>query len=261
LRKRTTVIAGVIAGIVVTAAIFGAVTTKPADALPTYKGACSGCHTATPSGAVSAQPSNATLAPNQAYTVSVTIPFTNSGQYGARIDDASNVAQASQGPQAGNPVVLNMTAPAAAGTYTYTAWGVRSTAASTSGQAASATYQITVQSSAGGGGGSAPTTDTVAPTAIAQAAASVKKGKTATLKYKINDPAPNLGTATATITIKNAKGQVVKTLVLTAKPVNTPQKATFKATLKKGKYKFYVTAVDAAGNQSTNVSFNKLTVK
>ena len=68
-------------------------------------------------------------------------------------------------------------------------------------------------------------------------------------------------TATATITIKDATGTVVKTLVLTAKPVNAPQKATFKATLKKGKYKFYVTAVDAAGNPSANVSFNKLTVK
>jgi len=260
LRKRSAVITGVIALIVATAVVFGAVATRPADAKPGYSGACSNCHSATPSGAVSTQLSKTTFAPGEAYTVSVIIPFTNSGQYGARIDNASGVAQANQGPQAGNPVVVNMTAPSAAGTYTYTAWGVRSTTTETSGQAASTTYQITVQGSTGGGGG-ATTTDTVAPTSIAQAAARVKKGKTATLKYKVNDPAPNLGTATATITIKNAKGKVVKTLVLTAKPVNAPQKATFKATLKKGKYKFYVTAVDAAGNHSTNISFKKLTVK
>jgi hypothetical protein len=257
LRKRIAVITGVIAAIVATAAVFGAVATKPADALPTYGGACSasGCHTSTPTGAVSAQASQTTLSPGAAYTVTVTIPFTNTGRYGARIDNAGGVAQAHAGPQAGNPIVVNVTAPSAAGTYTYTAWGVRG--APGGGQAASTTYQITVQSNAGGG----TVTDTVAPTAVAQAATSVKKGKTATLKYKVTDPQPNLGTASATITIKNAKGKVVKKLVLTAKPVNTPQKATFKATLKKGKYKFYVTAVDAAGNHSTNISFKKLTVK
>ncbi len=258
MRKRIAVITGVIAAVVAAAAVFGAVATKPAEALPTYNGACSSCHSATPVGAVSALPSKPTLSAGEKYTVSVTIPFTNSGQYGARIDNAGGTAQADAGPQSGNPVVVNMTAPATAGTYTYTAWGVRSTTSISNGQAAPTTYQITVQSS---GGGNGATADTVPPTALAQAAASVKKGKTATLKYKVNDPAPNLGTASATITIKNARGKVVKTLVLTAKPVNTPQKATFKAKLKKGKYKFYVTAVDAAGNHSTNVSFKKLTVK
>jgi len=260
LRKRITVITGVIAGIVAAAAVFGAVATRPAQALPSssYKGACSNCHSATATGSVSAVPSKTTLAAGEKYTVSVTIPFTNTGNYGARIDDAGGTAKAYGGAQSGSPVVVNMTAPAAAGTYTYTAWGVRSTSSSSSGQAGSTTYQVTVQSSGGGGGA---TTDTVPPTALAQAAASVKKGKTATLRYRIDDPAPNLGTATATITIKNAKGVVVKTLKLTAKPVNTPQKATFKARMKKGKYTFSVTAVDAAGNPSTNVSFKKLTVK
>jgi hypothetical protein len=258
LKKRTTVITGVIAGIVAAAALFGAVATKPAEALPSYKSTCSSCHSATPTGTVSAAPSKTTLAPGEAYTVSVTIPFTNSGNYGAWIHNSAGTTSVSAGPSASGPVVVNMTAPSAAGPYTYTAFGVRSTTNQSVGQAASTTYQITVQSNGGGGG---TVTDTVAPTAVAQAAASVKKGKTATLKYKVTDPAPNLGTATATITIKNAKGKVVRTLVLTAKPVNTPQKATFKATLKKGKYKFFVTAVDAAGNPSTNVSSNKLTVK
>lgn len=256
MRKRIAVITGVIATVVATATVFGAVATRPAQALPTYSGACSGCHSGTPVGAVTALPSKTTLSAGEKYTVSVTIPFTNGGKYGARIDNTGGTAQADAGPQSGNPVVVNMTAPSTAGTHTYTAWGVRGKPSA--GEAASTTYQITVQSSGGGGGGTA---DTVPPTALAQAAASVKKGKTATLKYKINDPAPNLGTASAAITIKNAKGKAVKTLVLTAKPVNRPQKATFKATLKKGKYKFYVTAVDGAGNRSTNISFKKLTVK
>jgi len=257
LKKRSAVITGVIA-VVVAVAVFGAAATKPAEAFPSKAQACSNCHGSATAGAVTATPSKTTLAPGAAYTVSVAITFPSAGQYGAWVTNGAGTPSASAhaGPGSARNVVVAMTAPAAPGTYNYAAWGVRGTPGA--GQNGHGTYQITVQSSGGGGG---TTTDTVAPTAIAQAAASVKKGKTATLKYKVTDPAPNLGTATATITIKDATGTVVKTLVLTAKPVNAPQKATFKATLKKGAYTFYVTAVDAAGNHSTNVSFNKLTVK
>ena len=256
MKKRSAVITGAIL-VVLAAAVFGAAATKPAEAFPSKAQACSNCHASATAGAVKATPSKTTLAPGATYTVKVAITFPSAGQYGAWVTNGAGTPSASAhaGPGSASTVVVPMTAPAAPGTYNYTAWGVRGTPGA--GQNGHGNYQITVQS--GGGGGT--TTDTVAPTAIAQAAASVKKGKTATLKYKVTDPAPNLGTATATITIKDAKGTVVKTLVQTAKPVNAPQRATFKATLKKGTYTFYVTAVDAAGHHSTNVSFNKLTVK
>jgi hypothetical protein len=246
-----------IVGLAAAGALFAAVAAKPAEALPGYQSTCSSCHKATPTGAVTPTPSKSSLAPGEAYTVSVDIPFTNTGKYGAWIANAAGtpLASVAAGPSATNPVVVSMTAPAAAGTYTYTAFGVRSTTNQSSGQAASATYQITV--TGGGGGG----TDTTAPTPTAPSKASVKKGKIATLKYQINDPIPNLGSATTTVTIKNAKGKIVKTIHAGTKPVNTLQRATFKCKLAKGKYTFNVTAVDAAGNASTVTATNTLTVK
>ena len=73
----------------------------------------------------------------------------------------------------------------------------------------------------------------------------------------------NSGAATATVTIrvKNAAGKVVKTINAVAKPVNALQRASFKCKLKKGKYKFYVSAEDSLGIAAGNVAFNKLTVK
>jgi hypothetical protein len=240
--------------IVAAAAVFGTVATKPAEALPSYKSTCSSCHSATPSGAVTAVPSKTALAPGEAYTVTVTIPFGNAGQYGAWIHNAAGTTSVSAGPSATGPVVVNMTAPATPGAYDYTAFGVRSTTNSGSGQAASGTYHIDVQSAGGGG-------TTVAPKTVAPNAASVKKGKTATLKFRVNDSNSGAATATVAIQVKNAAGKVVKTINAGAKPVNTLQSATFKCTLKKGKYKFYVTAKDSLGNAAGNVAFNTLKVK
>jgi hypothetical protein len=256
LKKRITVITGVIAGIVAATALFGAVATKPAEALPGYKSTCSSCHSATPSGTVTAVPSKTTLAPGEAYTVTVTIPFTNTGMYGAWIHNSGNTTSVSAGPNATGPVVVNMTAPSAAGPYTYTAFGVRSTTNQSTGEAASTTYQITVQSNGGGGGST-----TVAPTTVAPNAASVKKGKTVALKFRVNDTNSGAATATVTIRVKNAAGKVVKTINAGAKPVNAPQSASFKCTLKKGKYKFFVSAKDSLGLAAGNVASNKLTVK
>ena len=131
-------------------------------------------HSATPTGIVTAVRSKSALAPGEAYTVTVSIPFTNRGMYGAWIHEGSTTS-VSAGPSATGPVVVNTTVPSTAGPYTYTAFGVRSTTNQSSGQAASTTYQITVQSNGGGGG------TTVAPTTLAPRAAGVMKGK-----YKFN---------------------------------------------------------------------------
>jgi hypothetical protein len=245
-----------IAAIALTLVVVGA---KPAQALPSYKSTCSGCHSATPSGTVTATPSKTTLNPGEAYSVQVTVGLSSSGKAGYWIsaNDASTPGVSIAGGPGTSPLNANMTAPSAAGTYTYKVWGAKGTPSS-GGQAKSTTYQITVSSSGGGGGG---TVDTVAPTTRAPSAAKVVKGKKATLKYQVNDAAPNLGTATAVIKIKNRAGKVVKTIKPGSKTVNVLQKATFTCKLAKGTYKFYVTATDAAGNKATNTAVNKLTVK
>ena len=241
---------------VAAAAVFGTVAAKPAEAFPNKAQACSGCHGTPTSGAVTATPSKTTLAPGEAYTVNVSITFSAGGQYGAWVTNSTGTPAASAyaGPGSGDPVAVSMTAPAADGTYSYTAWGVRGKPAA--GQTGSGTYQITVQSSGGGGGGT-----TVAPTTVAPNAASVKKGKTATLKFQVNDSNSGATTATVTIQVKNAAGKVIKTINAGAKPVNALQSTSFKCTLKKGKYKFYVSAKDALGNAAGNVAFNSLKVK
>ena len=105
--------------------------------------------------------------------------------------------------------------------------------------------------------------DTTPPTTQAFAA-TAKRGKTAVLKYRLTDPAPNGGTATVTIKVKNKAGKVVKTLKPVVKPVNTPMPLTWKFTVprtwKAGTYKFYVAATDKAGNKA-KVASNKLIVK
>jgi hypothetical protein len=245
-----------ILGLAVAGAVFAGVAAKPAEALPSYQTVCSTCHSTAPSGSVTALPSKTILAPGEAYSVSVAVNLSAAGKTGFWITNnnaATPKANVNGGPGT-SPLTANMTAPAKAGSYTYKVYGVKSTTNPSSGQTATATYSITV---AGGGGG----TDATAPTPVAPSAASVKKGKTATLKYQINDPSPNLGTATTTIQVKNAVGTVVKTIKAGAKPVNTAQKVTFKCTLAKGTYTFVVSAVDAAGNASTATASNTLTVK
>ena len=141
-------------------------------------------------------------------------------------------------------------------------WGAKGTPGS--GQATSVTYQVTVVDNTGGGGGGGgggTIVDAPAPTVKAPSAANVVKGKKATLKYRVDDAAPNLGTAKAGIKIKKRKGKVVKTIEVGAKAVNVVQKATFTCKLAKGTYKFYVTATDAAGNRSVKAAVNKLTVR
>lgn len=255
MQKRIAVITGVIAVIVAAAAVFGAVATKPAEAFPSKAQACSNCHGSATAGAVKATPSKLSpLAPGEAYTVNVAITFPSGGQYGAWVTNGAGTpsASANAGPGSASTVVVHMTAPTTPGTYNYTAWGVRGVPGA--GQTGSGTYQITVQSSGGG-------TTVVAPTTVAPSAASVKKGKTATLKFQVNDTNSGATTATVTVQVKNAAGKVVKTIKAGAKPVNALQSTSFKCTLKKGKYKFYVSAKDSLGNAAGNVALNTLKVK
>ena len=89
--------------------------------------------------------------------------------------------------------------------------------------------------------------DSVKPTTSASKA-TVVRGRTATLKYKVTDAQPTKGTATVWIKIKNSHGKTVKTISAGSVTVNESLKATFRCKLAKGTYKYYVYATDASGN-------------
>jgi hypothetical protein len=254
LKRSTAFLTGVVVAIAAATIVFGAVNARPAQAIPSEKRVCSSCHSATPSGTVTATPSKTTLAPNEAYTVNVAVNLSASGQTGYWIvnNNAGTPNPSKAGGPGASPLTAAMTAPATAGTYTYKVYGVKSPATSSNGQTQTTTYQITVS---GGGGGTL-----TQPTVAAPSAASVRKGKVATLKFQANDTNAGVTTATATIKISNAAKKVVKTLKVT-KPVNSLQSATFTCNLAKGKYKFVVTVKDAAGMLSSNSAGNTLTVK
>src|SRR5450631_512830 len=120
----------------VVALLVATVGPAPAQANPNKASACTGCHSA--GGSVKATPSSASVAPGAAYTVALV--FTGgSSPVGYWISgNGANVNASNAGP-------ASMTAPAAAGSYTYTVW-------MRSGVVASTTYSITVAA--------APTTTT-----------------------------------------------------------------------------------------------------
>ncbi len=102
--------------------------------------------------------------------------------------------------------------------------------------------------------------DTVKPRTRAYAA-SVVKGRIATLKYKVIDAQPTKGTAVATIKVKNAAGtRTLVTLKCGGVAVNKTLSKAFRCGLPRGTYKFFVYAVDASGNVQSDVGSNRLIV-
>ncbi len=103
--------------------------------------------------------------------------------------------------------------------------------------------------------------DTSRPTTSAPSAASVVRGRTATLKYRVRDAAPNGGKAAVVIKVKNRAGKVVKTLKTGKVAVNKTLSKKFTCKLAKGRYTFSVYATDLAGNTQAKVGSNRLVVK
>ena len=104
--------------------------------------------------------------------------------------------------------------------------------------------------------------DTTQPTTDALNAVSVKKGKSAKLKYRIAEPTNLSPTAQVVLKVVAARsGRTVKTLAINAAPMNATQSTSFKVTFKKGAYKWYVYATDLAGNTQENVAKASLKVK
>ena len=100
--------------------------------------------------------------------------------------------------------------------------------------------------------------DTTGPTTAGKAA-SGKKGYAISLKYRITDKLSPSATA-VTLTVKNAKGKLVKSFKLATKATN--KWLTVKWTPKaKGSYNYSITAKDLAGNKQTKAPVSKITVK
>lgn len=102
--------------------------------------------------------------------------------------------------------------------------------------------------------------DMAKPQPQAPRAAKVRQKRTAVLRYRVVDEAPNGGTADVVIVVRDKRGRTVKRLVLPDRAVNAPLTARFACTLSLGTYRFRVSATDAAGNPQTTVATQKLWV-
>ena len=102
--------------------------------------------------------------------------------------------------------------------------------------------------------------DTVGPRTSAPHAASVRKGRVATLYYRVTDD--QSASATVTIRIKTRAGAPKKTLALGLKGTGRERHAHFTCRLARGTYRFWVEARDLSGNRAqTPLGHNWLTVK
>jgi photosystem II stability/assembly factor-like uncharacterized protein len=102
--------------------------------------------------------------------------------------------------------------------------------------------------------------DLIRPVTKAINAVTVKKGAKATMRYEVLDATPN-DTEWVTIVVKTAKGKAVATWQVGNKAPNKVLTSKYKVTFKKGSYKWYVYAYDAAENSQSKIGSNKFTVK
>jgi len=101
--------------------------------------------------------------------------------------------------------------------------------------------------------------DTVRPRPSAPYSASVVRGRTVTLKFKVTDIKAT--TLWVRIVIRNGAGKTVKTLSASGQKPNVVLSKSFSCGLAKGTYRFSVYATDLAGNTQSKVASNRLVVK
>jgi hypothetical protein len=98
----------------------------------------------------------------------------------------------------------------------------------------------------------------VSPRTKALAAISVKQRKTAKLRFRIAD---NISTVAYDVAIKIKKGaKVVKTIRLGLRSCDRAYAESYRCTLPKGTYKYFVYAKDKAGNAQSAMTGKKLVV-
>jgi hypothetical protein len=103
--------------------------------------------------------------------------------------------------------------------------------------------------------------DTTKPGTKTHGDATVKKGNTAKLKFRVTEPSGLSPSVDVVIKVNDSKDKTVKTVTVGGAKVNADLAATFTCNLKKGTYKWYVYATDLAGNTQANIASAKLTVK
>ncbi len=103
--------------------------------------------------------------------------------------------------------------------------------------------------------------DTRRPTPIAKWPASAMRGYRTALRFYVSDPRPGSPTATVTIRIVNARGTLVKKIVMAAVAVDRTRNCVFACRLPTGTYRFTVAATDAAGNRGTTAAIARLVVR
>ena len=145
LKRRTMPKIAVLATGLAAAVLLVTINPIAAQAFPNKGTGCTGCHTA--GGSVTATPSKVSVAPSAAYTVALAFTGGSTPVGYAITGNGANVNASNAGP-------ASMTAPAAAGSYTYTVW-------MRSGVVATTTYTITV-----GAVATTPPPTTVPPTTV-----------------------------------------------------------------------------------------------
>ena len=131
---------------------------RPAQAFP-RAASCAACHGAATAGTVTAAPSTATPVAGATYTVAITLtanPLGGITGYGIVPVTAGTGSTFGGGSSAALAYTATMTAPAAAGTYSYTVWTNQGVTDGTA-RVGSVVYSITVA-------GPPPTTTTPPPT-------------------------------------------------------------------------------------------------
>jgi hypothetical protein len=103
------------------------------------------------------------------------------------------------------------------------------------------------------------TIDTRGPTTRALARASVRRGRRATLRYRVDDALSP--TARVTIRVKTRSGRTVKTLKAVTRKTNVATSSRFTCKLAKGSYRFHVYATDLAGNRQVRKGYGTLRVR
>jgi hypothetical protein len=102
--------------------------------------------------------------------------------------------------------------------------------------------------------------DTVRPVPVALRNVAVRRGRRATLRYRVTDPLPCGPTARAVVTVTTRRGRLLKKWVRRV-PVGRAMSIVFTCRLPKGSYLYVVSARDTAGNTQSVTGRARLTVR
>jgi hypothetical protein len=103
--------------------------------------------------------------------------------------------------------------------------------------------------------------DTSRPKTFALWTATVKRGGTAVLTYRVDDDVRGDRRVAVTVRVTSQSGHLVKVLRAYGKPTNRRLTIAFHCTLPRGRYRFSVRATDRAGHTQDRVGSNWLTVR